>query len=93
MLSLLVTFVLHCANGVASAWDETPVFGCEPEVKSVCMDAGDDNNPVSDTRTHGKCPTLHGDGRIPAVDLVFLRNKADPITFIRGPPAGNQAPA
>jgi hypothetical protein len=91
-LSLLVTFVLYFANGVSSAWEESPMFGCEPEVKSAFMEPGDDN-PASVTQSHGNRTTLHGDKRIHAVGAAPLRHEADPVTLIRGPPAGNQAPA
>jgi hypothetical protein len=92
-LPLLVAFVLYVANDVSSAGDESPMFGCEPEVKSVFMEPGIDDSPFSGTQSHGNCPTLHGDDRIPVVDTVHLRNEADPITLIRGPPAGHEAPA
>jgi hypothetical protein len=91
-LSLLVTFVLYFTSGVTSAWDESPMVGCEPEAKSVLLEPGDDN-PDSGTLMQRNRPRLHGKRAVPARVTVQARAGTDRIALIRGPPAGYRQPA
>jgi hypothetical protein len=87
-LSLLVAFVLYIAKDVSPAWYVSPMFGCEPDIKSVYLEPCNDENPVSGIHIHRNCPTLNNDDRMVAVYTAPLRNGADQTPLIRGPPAG-----
>lgn len=92
-LPLLVAVVLYVVNDISSAGEDSPLFGCEPDVKPVFMEPGDDDSQDKGTQSHGNRPTLQDDQRMAGVDAASPRKEAETLTLNRGPPAGNQAPA
>lgn len=91
--ALLVTFALYAVEGVASAWDGTPVSGCEPETKPACVEPDTDDTAAAPGPIPGTVLRHRPDLRLPACAPHAAFPETGRIKLIRGPPGGMRIPA